>query len=935
MAQQVIKNPSITSGDFSLSGDAIIAIAGHPLAGMGGGGTKSDFVYVPAFDNATGDLTFSLNTTAIAGYGPWHVSGATGPQGEAGPQGLSGISPTVSITPIEGGNHVTFTYGTEGLTTGFDVLSGATGPQGDPGEQGEPGEQGQPGTDACPITATSTTAVGGTEVTISYTSGGNPLTQFTLLSGTSGISPIITTAAATSDIQHKNGGTVITINDNNGEHVFTAWNGNNGDAAGALPIYGGTGLDARLNGSQYNIDFSADYLAAIQSVSSKVNTNAFNEYTGTIAPNTYLTQASADTLYQAKGNYISSANFDDDKVYGYTIEGWTAIDVGHILDAGSGISLVDDTINAKIGTDLTFDDVTSAIKINTNGTANNTAINNRNFVEGSWTVANGYNCHAEGAGTSALGYGVHAQGMWTCFSSSKWGDDKHIDTDIYWAVGAGAAVEGYCNATTSCPMSGTDGKDDYGPVHGGIIKVIGNGYIEHDQQPDPDAHTHTHYPSDALILYRDGSLSAAGKISAAGIELGADPDLSDYIPYSALNLPIGSDNTATNYAASIGQRNYGDILSFALGNTNTATSTGCSIGVFNSAHNISLAFGNACTANWVGISIGYQNFAYDHSIALGNICSANQYGFAAIQKCSAYDRAFSVGQFNTAIDRSFAAGQDNKALGRSFTFGHANTASNYSYLFGRGLSYAGPTTGGSDMGAFVVGGWNKTTAYATTADAPVFIVANGTGGSRNDAFIVYRNGAIKAGNDTTANASNSVAFGSLTQASGNAAFAAGAWCYAIGQGAHAEGNSCGTTGYGNHVQGSFNVFESTGAAYNGPANTPVFVGGTLNATTAQNYSDHGGYLQVMGNGTYQSQGTGIRSDAYILYRDGTVKAKDFVAGGDTLSANYPVPKTVPNMSDSTLKIQRMFVCTSDNDIIAHVNAGLAEGEGCVFFRVGS
>ena len=458
--------------------------------------------------------------------------------------------------------------------------------------------------------------------------------------------------------------------------------------------------------------------------------------------------------------------------------------------------------------------------------------------------------------------------MWTCFSSSKWGDNTHIDTDIYWAVGAGAAVEGYCNATTSCPMSGTTGVD-YGPVHGGIIKVIGNGYIAHDQQPDPDAHEHTHYPSDALILYRDGSLSAAGKISAAGIELGAEPDLSDYIPYSALDLPIGSNNTATNGAASIGQQNYADYLSFALGNTNTATSTGCSIGVFNSAHNISLAFGNACTANWVGISIGYQNFTYDHSIALGNICSATQYGFAAIQHCSAYDRAFSVGESNTAADRSFAAGQDNSAVGRAFAFGHANTASNYSYLFGRGLGYAGLTTANSDIGAFIVGGWNKTSAWTTTADSPLFIVANGTGGTRSDAFIVYRNGAVREGNNTTA--------------SGPGAHAEGVDVGTYGQGSHAGGYGTHTTGIGNFIHGTFLSFASPDDT--SVSNTPVFVGGTLNATTAQNYNDHGGYLQIMGNGAYTGAGKGNNSDAYILYRDGTVSAKQFqnADGTDTIN----------------------------------------------------
>lgn len=172
--------------------------------------------------------------------------------------------------------------------------------------------------------------------------------------------------------------------------------------------------------------------------------------------------------------------------------------------------------------------------------------------------------------------------------------------------------------------------------------------------------------------------------------------------------------------------------------------------------------------------------------------------------------------------------------------------------------------------------------------------------------------------------------GTNTSASGNGAHAEGADAGAFGQGAHAGGYGTHTTGVGNFIHGTFLNFASPdGTAV---SNTPVFVGGTLNATTAQDYTDHGGYLQIMGNGTYRSQGQGDNSDAYILYRDGTVKAKDFVAGGDTLSANYPVPKSVPNTGDNTMVAQRMFVCTSDADIVAH--AALSNGEGCIFFRVG-
>ena len=187
---------------------------------------------------------------------------------------------------------------------------------------------------------------------------------------------------------------------------------------------------------------------------------------------------------------------------------------GHPIAGGGGI-----TEDYTAGIDLKIEN--NIISVDTNGNPNNTASNTRNFVEGSWTEASGYNSHAEGMATTAYGYAVHAQGMWTKFSSSKWSDTEHpTPIDIYWAAGAGATVEGYCNATTSCPMSGTEGKSDYGPIHGGILKVIGNGNVVHDTSVDPDAHIHTLQPSDALIIFKDGCISAAGNISANGIELG-------------------------------------------------------------------------------------------------------------------------------------------------------------------------------------------------------------------------------------------------------------------------------------------------------------------------------------------------------------------------------------------------------------------------------
>lgn len=765
MAEKIIQNPSITSGNFTIDDGKIVAIAGLPLAGSGGG-TQSDFVYVPSFDNETGDITFNLGVTGTEGKGPWHISGTPGPKGEDG-------------------------------------------------AQGEPGE------DACPITATSAELADGVHVTISYTSGGNPLTEFDILNGydgysgkdgkdgNDGYSPQVTTASVNNDATHNNGGTEISITYKDDDSIltakYTAWNGNNGEGA-TIALDGKDGIAISNDGFDYYAGLSADYLAAVQSVSSK------------------LTKTSADTLYQPIGNYVSATEITDmaTKTWvgnqGFVTSGDYISGTKQYALTSGGWEEITASDDYTAGTDLKIDE-NNVISVDTNGTANNTATNNRNFVEGSWTVTNGYNCHAEGAGTSALGYGVHAQGMWTCFSSSKWGDNEHADTDIYWAVGAGASVEGYCNATTSCPMSGTEGVD-YGAIHGGIIKVIGNGYIEHDQRPDPDAHTHTHHPSDALILYRDGSLSAAGKISAAGIELGAEPDLSDYIPYSATVLPIGTSNTATNNAAAIGSANSAINLSFALGNGNSAITTGCAIGERNYAYNKSVAIGYQNTADYnVDIAIGYQNSAYDHAASLINHNIAKTYSFA-------------VGDCNTAI--------------------------NYSFTLGRGLKLDNTNGGANAFGGLAIGGWNYTTADA------MFVIGNGTPTSNKDYFVLKNDG--------------SVAFGETTFAQFVGSFAEGFHTTAIGLGVRAEG-----------AYTRFSVSNTADAAIYNWEGRGVTVEGYANATTAHPLDGNGnkihdGVLKVIGNGGATSTGiTG--SDAYILYRDGTVSAKQFQNADGTESIN--------------------------------------------------
>lgn len=454
------------------------------------------------------------------------------------------------------------------------------------------------------------------------------------------------------------------------------------------------------------------------------------------------------------------------------------------------------------------------------------------------------------------------------------------------ALGFGLSIQGSRGSIDGTDyVSGGLAIGTYNQTSSNVAFVVGNGHTNGvGEEPTR---------SDAFLIYPDGSVSAAGKISANGVELGAGG--------GSLTLPV---NVGT-------------------GNDVSQTS---SIG----------AIGNNCSAGTKSFAFSYKGAtAYENSFAVNddNIAGHNSFAWGWGSTADAYSMA--GGNNVSASGHSFVLAQGDstaksQANNYSIAFGNAVTANNWSYVFGRGLNFSGSDDATTGIGALVVGGWNNTTADA------LFVLANGTSNNnRSDAFIVYRNGAVNAGyvNTNTVNGSYSFIEGRDNHDVGAAGcnHIEGGYNSLSGLYSHAEGNLNTMSADHSHIEGYRNEFNTSTYDWG------IHIGGMLNATTAQT-NDHGGILRLIGNGTRQKVGSTeniTRSDAYILYRDGTVKAKDFIAGGNTLSANYPVPKSVPNTADNTLKIQRMFVCTSDNDIIAHVNAGLAEGEGCVFFRVGN
>lgn len=73
-------------------------------------------------------------------------------------------------------------------------------------------------------------------------------------------------------------------------------------------LSGYNGIAAAPDGAKsgwWNIGLTQDQL---NTINGKLDSSDFTTYTGTTAPNTYLTKTSADTLYQPTGNYVTTAD---------------------------------------------------------------------------------------------------------------------------------------------------------------------------------------------------------------------------------------------------------------------------------------------------------------------------------------------------------------------------------------------------------------------------------------------------------------------------------------------------------------------------------------------------------------------------------------------------------------------------------------------------
>lgn len=115
------------------------------------GDAESDKLWKPTV-SADGTISWTKTTEENAPT-PQNIKGAQGSPGTPGADGkpgADGVSPSIAVTQITGGHHVSVTDAAG--TKGFDVLDGAKGDDGAPGIPGSPGAAGPPGADGTTFT---------------------------------------------------------------------------------------------------------------------------------------------------------------------------------------------------------------------------------------------------------------------------------------------------------------------------------------------------------------------------------------------------------------------------------------------------------------------------------------------------------------------------------------------------------------------------------------------------------------------------------------------------------------------------------------------------------------------------------------------------------------------------------------------------------------
>ena len=429
------------------------------------------------------------------------------------------------------------------------------------------------------------------------------------------------------------------------------------DTGGTLTgtgLTGGTVLGVNTDVIQTKL--TDEQLSAIGEVSSKLDRADLDEYVPYSAINLAIGSEVVASAYSFAQGWDNSANWNSVTFGTHSTAYSRSLAVGentfadsHSLSIGGG---ADSHCNSADGQSIAVGNGVSA-------RYRSIAVGSHSTVADTNALSIGAYCIASGTGSVAIGYQNSAYNLFDVGGGQAFGGGLEI---------SGGLAIGYYNATKDAAFVIGDGNEQ-----GNVITR-----------------------SDSFVIYRDGSVSAKGDISANGVKLGPGGG-------GALTLPlnIGNNNTVTNDSIGvIGNNSQVGTKSIVMSYQGaTATSNSMSVGDGNYASGNAAAFGWGSTAK-------------DYSFAVGNGVSSTNHSYIFGHGTST--------AYSTSNNYSIAVGD-------------CVVADNYSQVFGRGLTFTGNT--GNTFGGLAIGGWNKTSGNA------IFVAGNGSYSTgTSDAFIIRPNG---------------------------------------------------------------------------------------------------------------------------------------------------------------------------------------------------
>ena len=226
-----------------------------------------------------------------------------------------------------------------------------------------------------------------------------------------------------------------------------------------------------------------------------------------------------------------------------------------------------------------------------------------------------------------------------------------------------------------------------------------------------------------------------------------------YVPLSAEECKIGTDNSALSNSLAQGTRNNANTNSLAQGYYNSSNSNSLAQGYNNSAYSFSLAQGNLNVASSNSLAQGYNNSAYSFSLAQGYNNGAKNNSIAFGYQSQAYQGSFAFSPYEqvahslasansfafgigcTADTNAFAMGVNCSAVTGGFAYGTNCTADTNSIAMGAGMVSKENQISLGLFGSELTG----------TTDKRVFHIGYGQGSAvsaRRDIFSVTYDGTI-------------------------------------------------------------------------------------------------------------------------------------------------------------------------------------------------